>query len=217
MPETAATPLVATARVGLFGGAFDPPHCAHRALAEAAIMSLRLDTLHILPTGQAWHKSRALSDAVHRLAMCRLAFADLPGVFVDDREIRRPTATYTVDTLEELRDEQPAAHLFLLIGEDQLVAFRSWRRWRDILSMATLVVAARPDSKGASRLETGSSPTHEFDLPHERLSLPLWPVSSTAIRAMAAAGPAHADQMAALVPGPVAGYISHHSLYQQPS
>ena len=47
-------------RVGMFGGAFDPPHGAHRALAEAAIAQLQLDRLHVLPTGHAWHKSRAL-------------------------------------------------------------------------------------------------------------------------------------------------------------
>ena len=70
---TAASPR----RVGMFGGAFDPPHWAHRALAETALHQLGLDVLHILPTGHAWHKTRVLSSSVDRVAMCHLAFDDL--------------------------------------------------------------------------------------------------------------------------------------------
>ena len=61
-------------RVGVFGGAFDPPHQAHVALAQAALSQLKLDALHILPTGDAWHKHRGLTAPEHRLAMCHLAF-----------------------------------------------------------------------------------------------------------------------------------------------
>ena len=73
---------VAALRVGMFGGAFDPPHWAHRSLAETALSQLALDVLHILPTGQAWHKSRTLTPSAHRVAMCELAFAGLCGVRV---------------------------------------------------------------------------------------------------------------------------------------
>jgi nicotinate-nucleotide adenylyltransferase len=202
---------VAVKRVGVFGGAFDPPHRAHRALAESALAALQLDRLHILPTGHAWHKVRTLSEAGHRLAMCRLAFADLPAVRVDDREIRRDSATYTVDTLEELKVEYPDARFFLVIGEDQLAAFRSWRRWQDVLSMVTLVVAARAGTQGVTDLKAPP------DLPFLRLDMPLSPFSSTDIRALAATGTAGLDSLSALVPGAVASYISLHSLYQQPS
>lgn len=215
MPQTPAAEA-AGARIGVFGGAFDPPHRAHRALAEAAIAHLRLDRLHILPTGQAWHKTRELSDAQHRLAMCRLAFGDLPAVCIDDREIRRASASYTVDTLEELRREYPGARLFLMIGEDQLQAFRRWRRWQDILTMATLVVAARPAAGGASGLAAGTAAPAP-DLPFDRLALSLLPVSSSAIRALAAGPQDQARGMSKLVSPPVASYISNHSLYQQPS
>ena len=211
MPDTDTVSEGALQRVGVFGGAFDPPHRTHRALAEAAMGHFGLDRLHVLPTGHAWHKSRALSDASQRLAMCHLAFDDLPAVRVDDREIRRASATYTVDTLEELRAEYPAARLFLLIGEDQFSAFKSWRRWQDVLSMATLVVAGRPANDHASNLCVGS------ELPFERLNMPLSPVSSTAIRALAASGAKGLQALATLVPATVASYISTHSLYQQPS
>lgn len=202
-------------RVGMFGGAFDPPHRAHRGLVESALELLRLDRLHILPTGRAWHKARTLSPAEHRLAMCELAFGDLEPVRVDRREIDRPGDSYTVDTLEELAREYPGANRFLLIGEDQLAAFRTWKRWSEVLSLAQLVVAGRPGVSAATAPRAGAAdaPT---PVPHLRLPMPLSSISSTAIRSLAASG-ADPRELAALVPEAVAGYISNHSLYQQPS
>lgn len=212
MPQAAsAFPM----RIGVFGGAFDPPHMAHLALAEAAIAQLSLDRLHILPTGQAWHKSRSLTAGEHRLAMCRLAFGDLPAVQIDDRELRRPSATYTIDTLEEFQQEYPGARLFLIVGEDQHRAFRSWRRWQAILSVATLVVAGRPDAVGDSHLS--SKPAAADEVPFQRLVLPLSTASSTDIRSRLADPARRSAGLTALVPEAVAGYISNHSLYQQPS
>jgi nicotinate-nucleotide adenylyltransferase len=112
----------ATTRLGVFGGAFDPPHVAHVALAQAAVEQLRLDQLRIFPTGQAWHRSGPLTAPEHRLALAQLAFGELPRTVIDDRELRRPGPTYTIDTLRELKAEQPAAQLFLVMGEDQAVA-----------------------------------------------------------------------------------------------
>ena len=80
-------------RLGVFGGAFDPPHRAHLALVHAALAQFGLDELRVLPTGQAWHKARPLSAAAHRVAMARLTFEHMPQVVVDDRETRREGAT----------------------------------------------------------------------------------------------------------------------------
>ncbi len=200
-----------TGRVGLFGGAFDPPHLAHRALVRCALERLALDRLVVLPTGRAWHKTRALTAAEHRLAMCRLAFGDLPGVEVDRREIDRTGNSYTIDTVEELVREHPEASWFLLIGQDQLRAFTTWRRWQDLIGLVTLVVAARPAEGQADDHPAETGPD---DVPFVRLDMPLSPISSTSIRELAARG---APRLSTLVPGPVASYISTHSLYQQPS
>ena len=99
-------------RLGVFGGAFDPPHMAHVALVAAAIHQLALAQVRVLPTGEAWHKQRSLSGAGHRLAMCQLAFQHLPQVVVDARETQRAGPSYTVDTLTQLQNEFPQAQLF---------------------------------------------------------------------------------------------------------
>ena len=75
------------ARIGVFGGAFDPPHNTHLRLAAAALDQLDLAELRIFPTGDAWHKNRTLSPAADRLAMARLAFGGLPRVVVDRKSV----------------------------------------------------------------------------------------------------------------------------------
>ncbi len=202
-------------RVGVFGGAFDPPHNTHLALVEAAIQQHGLDEVRVFPTGHAWHKSRTLSAPEHRLAMARLAFASLPKVVVDAREILRPGPTYTVDTLRELRAEMPEAELVLLIGADQARALPTWHAWQEILQIAIISVAERADSSGASSLfdvkslpfvgENGSE-IGRF----EALLLPATDVSATNIRQRVGA----TQGIKHLVPEAVARYIDQHHLYQ---
>ncbi len=193
-------------RLGMFGGAFDPPHRAHVALAQAAVGQLQLDRLRVFPTGNAWHKSRALTPADHRLAMARLAFAAIAEAEVDDREIRRNGPTYTVETLRELHAEFPQAELFLVMGADQARAFTGWRDWQAIAQLATLAVAGR---NGPAQGDG-----QDFGLPAQArvrpLQLPLMDDSATGIRARLAAG----QDAGVSLPAGVAGYIAAHYLYQ---
>lgn len=200
----------AAARVGVYGGAFDPPHLAHLALAQAAVTQLQLDALHIVPTGQAWHKARALSSAAHRLAMAELAFAGLARVQVDAQETQRQGPSYTVDTLLALGQRYPQAQLFLIIGTDQARALPTWQRWQTLLSVATICIADRAVKSPASSqndLEPLAQPQFL------RLELPLMPQSSTDIRQRAASGLG----ISHLVPDPIARYIAQHQLYQNPA
>ena len=195
----------------MFGGAFDPPHRAHVALARAAIAQLQLDELRIVPTGQAWHKARELSLPEHRLAMTRLAFADLPGIVVDERELRRAGPSYTIDTLTEFAAEQPGAALFLVLGADQARLLTHWHRWQEILQLATISVAGREDDTMA---------TAAFDWENaagariRTLQLAAMPESATAVRALAATPGVTAAELARMVPESVARYIARHHLYQ---
>lgn len=188
----------------MFGGAFDPPHRAHVMLARAAVDQLGLDRLHVLPTGSAWHKSRDLTPAEHRLAMTRLAFADVPAVLVDDRELRRTGATYSIDTLRELRAEHPQAQLVLLMGEDQAAGFTGWRDWQEIARLALLGVAGRGTGEGVAALRA---------LPGvrlETLQLPQMPESATEVRRRLTQG----QDITELVEPAVARYIESHHLYK---
>lgn len=195
-------------RIGFFGGSFDPPHNAHVALAKAALDQFQLDSLHVVPTGLAWHKSRALSAPVHRLAMTRLAFEDVACVQVDDRELQRKGPTFTIDTLKALQTENPQAQIYLFIGADQFVAFRQWHQWQEILEIAIICIADRAESTlTQTQFDAYAAQSHRFFT----LKLPWISVSATQVRQLIASGAAH--DIATLVPEPVARYIALHQLY----
>jgi nicotinate-nucleotide adenylyltransferase len=198
-------------RIGVFGGAFDPPHNAHVALARAALEQFELDKLFIIPTGQAWHKTRALSTPEHRLAMTRLAFKGVSRVVVDDRELQRTGPTFTIDTLQALQDENPQSQLYLFIGADQFSAFKQWHKWQEILELAIICIADRAQSTLAqTQFDAYAAHNHRFFT----LKLPLMSVSATQVRQLIASGAATAEEVAKLVPEPVARYISLHQLYR---
>jgi nicotinate-nucleotide adenylyltransferase len=197
-------------RIGVFGGAFDPPHNAHVALARAALAQLGLTGLMVFPTGQAWHKDRGLSPAADRLAMTRLAFDGMPGVQVDARELARPGATFTVDTLTELQAEHPGAEFVLIIGADQATAFTGWHRWQEILEFATIAVAQRDHSTLGNGSFLPENPLATLPGARSRLLvLPPMDISATAIRALCTGG----HGIDHLVPADVARYIENHHLY----
>ncbi len=194
-------------RIGLFGGAFDPPHHGHVALARCAVEQLKLDSLQILPTGHAWHKTRALTEATHRVAMAQLAFASVPQAVVDPQETERAGPTYTLDTLQALQAQHSGAEFFLLLGADQASSFDRWHGWQTLAENAIICVAQR----GLSTLAPAG-----FDIKtalKERftpLTMPTVAVSATEIRQRVAQYLA----IDHLVPEPVARYIAHHGLYQ---
>ena len=192
-------------RIGVFGGAFDPPHLAHVALVRSAIEHLKLDEVRVLPTGQAWHRPGQLTDARDRLAMTVLAFAEVPRVVVDEREIRRSGPSYTVDTLTELAGENPGAQLFLLIGDDQRRSLPGWHRIEEIARLAIICAAARDPQVAA--WSTGEP--QQAGPKIQPLPMPLMPISATDIRERLSR---QADIAELVVPG-VERYIHEHHLY----
>ncbi len=200
--------MSAARRIGVFGGAFDPPHLAHVALVRSAIAALGLDEVRVLPTGQAWHRPGPLSDAAHRLAMARLAFAELPQVMVDEREIRRAGASYTVDTMREIAAEHAGAQLFLLIGDDQRRSLPGWHRIGEIARLAIICAAAR-DPQVASWHREASRAAEAPGPDIQPLPMPLMPISATEIRQRLS----QHRPVTGLVPAAVERYIHDHHLY----
>ena len=138
--------------IGIFGGTFDPIHLGHLRTGFELLQSLQLSELRWIPVGNPGHREPPLAAAALRLEMVRAAVAGQPGFVLDEREVRRSGASYTVDTLEELHAEHPARPLCLVLGMDAFLGLTAWRRWTDILELAHLVVAHRP---GWQRPEQG--------------------------------------------------------------
>lgn len=194
-------------RVGLFGGSFDPPHLAHRALADCALAELKLDKLLWIPAGQPWQKAgRQLAPAEQRCAMVQLMMDGEPRFELDDCELRRSGASYTVETLRERAVSHPGEQLFLIIGQDQYARLNTWRDWPEILQRATLAVAARAGEAIKASPELQATP-HRM-LP---LALPAMAHSATAVRQQLMRG----EDIRPMVGNAVAGYIAQHRLYEK--
>ncbi len=194
-------------RIGMYGGAFDPPHNAHVALAKAAVEQLGLDTLHIIPTGHAWHKAQQLTLGFHRLEMAEQAFGHIPHVFVDQREVLRTGATYSLDTLRELQVENPDAQLYLVMGADQAAALPTWRHFCEIAKLAIICVAERANTTGnISYISTLNS----LNCRAIHIELPIMLESATDVRDLVL----HHKPVNHLLPSPILAYIEAHHLYQ---
>ena len=129
-------------RLGVYGGAFDPPHLGHLVAASDACDALGLHRLLWIPS--AVHPLKAVRTAADvRLEMVRAAVAGDPRFVADGLELRRTGPSYTVDTLRELRVREPAAELFFLTGADNLADLPRWREPDEIARLATLAVVSR--------------------------------------------------------------------------
>jgi nicotinate-nucleotide adenylyltransferase len=207
----------------LLGGSFDPVHNAHVALAGHAVKLLGPDELRIIPAGNPWQKGSLRASAADRVAMLRLAFARQPvPVVIDEQEIRRSAATYTVDTLRVLRAEVgPETSIAFIIGADQLLHLDTWRQWRELFDLAHIVAVSRPgfpadalppDVAREFRRRAGT-PTQLRETPSGLTLLALnlaIDVSATEIRAALARG----ERPEQLLPAPVLDYIEQHHLYK---
>jgi len=193
-------------RIGLFGGSFDPVHNAHVALAKEALERLPLDEVRWVPAGQAWQKTRQLMSPAHREAMVNLAIADEPRFKLEPCELRRRGPSFTLDTVRELQAARPGQQWFLIIGQDQYTGLHTWRDWRELVGLVTLVVAKRPGAH--------AWPHPDLLRAEQRaVPLPMMDISSTVIRARIAQGLAIDE----LVPAGVARYIEQNRLYRDPT
>jgi nicotinate-nucleotide adenylyltransferase len=183
---------------GILGGTFDPPHNAHMDMARAAYTQLGLDIVRLMPAGDPWQKQGVdISEAKHRLAMVELLALEDPRLVVDDTEILRSGPTYTIETIEQLK-ERPV----LILGSDAALGIPTWHRGDEIIDMADIAVAPRP---GVVRRDV------EAAVGGEVIWLEMDPVdlSSTMIRMLAGSG----DDYTEVVPESIARYIAAHGLY----
>jgi nicotinate-nucleotide adenylyltransferase len=195
-------------KVGVLGGTFDPVHNGHLALASHALDGLALDEVLFVPAGEPWRKShRAITPAVHRLAMLRVAIAGNRAFGISDIELRRDGPTYTADTLEILAGERLDDAFWFIMGADALADLPNWREPGRIFRHAMLAVAPREGELVVDAAALGIPGVVDRVVKFE---CPRIDVSSSAIRERVAAG---AD-IGEMVPGSVRAYIKEHALYR---
>lgn len=202
---------LARARIGIFGGSFNPPHLGHLILAEAARAALGLSQLLWLPAAQPPHKQgQPIAPTHHRVAMTGLAIASNPAFELCLLDAERQGPTYTVETMRHLQAQAgEAVDFFFLIGMDSLVDLPTWHQAAELVKRVHFGVAARPGFRVdwatlAPRLPGLRERVHE-------VPVPLIGISSTMIRERVRQG----ETIRYLLPGPVAEYILEHELYQR--
>lgn len=218
-------------KLGLYGGAFNPIHRCHLAVAETARGRLGLETVLFIPTGDPPHKPPSdVMPAAHRLAMVRLAVAPYPYFQVSDSETGRPAKSYTIDTVHELRKIYPADTRFIfIIGLDAFLELPSWREPDRLLELCEFAVVSRPghtfkslenlpilgikDAASLERLDAGQVEVQEvrFKSGQSLWGLPIPPcnVSAQDIRKRLK----HRQTLENLLPAGVESYILSHNLF----
>jgi len=195
--------------IGLFGGSFDPIHLGHLLLAEIAREAANLDQVWFVPAYQSPLKGAApQATPRQRLEMLRLAVAGYPSFRIYDGELKRKGTSYTVQTLETVISETPAATFSLIIGADSLADFPRWQNPIGILQQATVIAMNRglvPASLESIRVELGETWLPRFQI----VDMPAIGLSSTAIRERVRTGKSIRFQ----TPRAIEQYLLQHQPY----
>jgi nicotinate-nucleotide adenylyltransferase len=196
-------------RIGVFGGAFNPPHMGHLICAQEVLLQLGLERVLFVPVGQAPH--REIDDdpgAEARLEMVEVAIAGDERFAISRIEVDREGPSYTSDTLELLRSESPDDELFLILGGDQAASLPTWHEPEKVLERATVAAVERV---GWSRSAIGIKLARLRGADRVRhVDMPMIQISSTGIRRRVREG----RPIRYLVPHAVEEYIGSHELYR---
>ena len=188
-------------RIGVMGGTFDPIHNGHLVAASEVAAAFKLDEVIFVPTGQPWQK-QVVSESEHRYLMTVIATASNPRFTVSRVDIDRGSATYTVDTLRDLRAQFADAELFFITGADAITQILSWKDADQLWGLAKFVAVTRPGHE----LKLPAAPSGAIEV----LEIPALAISSTDVRERAAAG----KPLWYLVPDGIVQYISKYQLYR---
>ena len=182
-------------KIGLFGGAFNPFHNGHLAIAKTAIEKAELDKLIFIPTGNAPHKKETDISRIDRLNMLKSVIENEDKMFISDYELSRDTVSYSADTTEYFKLIYPEDELFFIIGDDSYKQIDSWHEPERIMKVATLLVFPR---EGA-----------EIEAPAMKIDMPRVEISSSDVRKRIKLG----KDCRNLLPKSVFDYIIKNNLY----
>ena len=195
-------------RVGILGGAFNPPHIGHLVCAQESLIQLELESVLFVPVGEAPHRELENDPGPEtRLEMVELAIEDDDRFAGSRMEIDRDGPSYTSDTLRELHAAQPDDEHVLILGGDQAAALPEWHEPEQVLKLAQVAVVERSNwSRNAVGIRVGRLEGAERI---RYLDMPVIQVSSSSIRRRIAAG----LPIRYLVPDRVASFIDSKDLY----
>ena len=209
--------------IGLFGGTFDPIHNGHLHAAAQARRLLDLDEIRLILSARPPHRTPPGATVEQRWAMLTRATRGRRGLRADDREIRRSSsASFTVDTLTQLRQEYGSAQSMVwCLGWDAFLELETWKDWQVLIELAHIAVFRRPGAAGGpSRKLSSMIDRHGVAQPQELsatvsgglviLEADMLEVSATDIRSKLAQN----QDAAGLLPAPVWSYIRQHQLYK---
>ncbi|OGK37221.1 nicotinate (nicotinamide) nucleotide adenylyltransferase [Candidatus Roizmanbacteria bacterium RIFCSPHIGHO2_12_FULL_41_11] len=198
-------------KIGILGGAFDPPHLGHLIISRQVKDRLKLDEVWLMPCH--WHPfGKKLSPTSHRLAMCRLVETD--WLKVSDFEIKKDSISYTIDTLPGLYQRHPEHKFYWLVGSDQLPFFCKWKDWQKLVRDYCFIFF--PRGTGIINLRLHVSETLQLPkLPGNisvvnQLDTVITNISSTIIRKRID----NKESIQYLVPDIIAKYFNKHQLYE---
>lgn len=197
-------------KIGLFGGTFDPPHNAHIAVAEKALCEYSLDRIIFIPAGDPPHKKdKEKTDKMLRLKMISLALGGYENFFVSDYEINLSKPSYSVNTIKHFKEKYPYDELYFIIGGDSFRDIPTWFNYRELISLCSLIVLARPDTPKNKLLELFSG---DEKPPRVFYSSSLFmDISSTEIRQKISRG----EDVKDLIPAKVLEIITKENLYKE--
>ncbi|WP_232725406.1 nicotinate-nucleotide adenylyltransferase [Bacillus sp. FJAT-44742] len=188
-------------KVGILGGTFDPPHHAHLMIAQEALTECGLDEVWFIPVNVPPHKQRSSTTSNRqRKEMIQLAINDNPFFKLSTIELERGGPSFTIDTIKQLKKENPSHEYYFIIGGDMAEQLDTWHEINALKKLVTFTVAARPPYKSSPPFQEGIL----------IMEAPQLDVSSTDIRLRVKMG----KNIQYLVPDSVREYIKERGLYE---
>ncbi len=199
-------------KIGLIGGTFDPIHFGHLILAEQARVEAGLDEVIFMPAKKSPYKIiRQCVEDKHRFNMVSMAIRDNPNFSVSDMELCGPDISYTIDTLEALKEKLGnAADLYFICGTDAFLGMEGWKNKDGILKNFPIIVGSRPRYKDRARDEMIKRMTVEYGARIHRVHMPKIDISSSEIKMRISED----KSIRYLLPSDVISYIEDNGLYR---
>ncbi|TDF42358.1 nicotinate-nucleotide adenylyltransferase [Alteromonadaceae bacterium M269] len=214
-------------RLAIFGGTFDPPHKTHIQVVEQACQLAGIHHVKVVPCHIPPLKSAPSVTSEHRVNMLQLAIDGKGNFSIDTRELESDVPSYTVNTLKQLKAENPNTTLYFIMGTDNLLSFTRWHQWQEILTLCHLLVCRRNSESNEQ-----TNPIDKLDNePKKRITQSLEQyesqdsgliyladtdinnISSTSVRKLLK----HHQDVSEWIEPAVYDYIKHHGLYQDSS